>query len=126
MAHPKLTEDDDNFLKVPQDATLIFAGASGTETWIERACDTVVRIGVKTVAAAISAGATLEACVEIGGDIAHGLDGPAPAETQLRASQAVQTLARAGERLAFRAYPKASGAQVLRTVVWAADMKREG
>src|SRR6202021_2488524 len=36
MAHNKLNEDDDNFLQVPQDATLIFAGLGGTETWIER------------------------------------------------------------------------------------------
>lgn len=125
MAHFKLNEDDDNFLQVPQDGTLIFAGASGTETWIERAQDCVVRIGVKSVAVATSPGGALEVCVEIGGDAAKGQDGPSPIDAQLRASQAVQVLVKAGQRVAFRAYPKASGAQVLRTVVWAADMRRE-
>jgi hypothetical protein len=122
MAHFKLNEDDDHFLQVPQDATLIFAGLGGTETWIERAQDQVVRIGVKSVGVATAGGGALEVCVEIGSDVAKGQDGPAAAESQLRASQAVQTLVKAGERLAFRAYPKATDAHVLRTVVWAADM----
>ena len=122
MAHFKLNEDDDRFLQVPQDATLIFAGLGGTETWIERAQDQVVRIGVKSVGVATGGGGALEVCVEIGSDVAKGQDGPAAAETQLRASQAVQTLVKAGERLAFKAYPKATDAHVLRTVVWAADM----
>ncbi len=122
MAHHKLNEDDDHFLQVPQDATLIFAGLSGTETWIERAQDAVVRIGIKSVGVATSGGGSLEVCVEIGGDTAKGQDGPSPIETQLRASQAVQVLVKAGERVAFKAYPKPSDTQVLRTVVWAADM----
>jgi hypothetical protein len=119
MAHHKLNEDDDNFLQVPQDATLIFAGLGGTETWIERAEDSVVRIGVKSVGVATSGGGALEVC---GGDTAKGQDGPAPLDAQLRASQAVQVLVKAGERVAFKAYPNPSGVQVLRTVVWAADM----
>jgi hypothetical protein len=125
MAHHKLNEDDDNFLQVPQDATLIFAGLGGTETWIERAQDCVVRIGVKSVAVATSGGGALEVCVAIGGDIAKGQDGPSPLDAQLRASQAVQVLVRAGERVAFKAYPNPTGAQLLRTVVWAADMASE-
>jgi hypothetical protein len=121
-AHFKLNEDDNNFLQVPADGTLIFAGASGTETFIERAEDTVVRIGLKSVGVATASGGTLEVCVEIDGAQAKGQDGPSPLETQLRASQAVQVLVKAGERLAFKAYPTASNAQVLRTVVWASDM----
>jgi hypothetical protein len=85
MAHFKLNEDDDRFLQVPQDATLIFAGLGGTETWIERAEDQVVRIGVKSVGVATAGDAALEVCVEIGSDVAKGQDGPAAAETQLRA-----------------------------------------
>ena len=122
MAHFKLNEDDDRFLQVPQDATLIFAGLGGTETWIERAEDQVVRIGVKSVGVATAGGAALEVCVEIGSDVAKGQDGPAAADTQLRASQAVQTLVKAGQRLAFKAYPNPTSTHVLRTVVWAADM----
>jgi hypothetical protein len=122
MAHFKLNEDDDRFLQVPQDATLIFAGLGGTETWIERAEDQVVRIGVKSVGVATAGDGALEVCVEIGADIARGRDGPAAADTQLRASQAVQTLVKAGQRLAFKAYPRPTSVQVLRTVVWAADM----
>jgi hypothetical protein len=34
-------------------------------------------------------------------------------------------LVRAGERLAFKAYPVASNAQVLKTIVWAADFKSD-
>jgi hypothetical protein len=94
MAHFKLNEDDDRFLQVPQDATLIFAGLGGTETWIERAEDQVVRIGVKSVGIATASGGALEVCVEIGSDVAKGQDGPAAAETQLRASQAVQRWSR--------------------------------
>ena len=122
MAHFKLNEDDDRFLQVPSDATLIFAGLGGTETWIERAENQVVRIGVKSVGVATAGGGALEVCVEIGGDVARGQDGPSAPETQLRASQAVQTLVKAGERLSFKAYPKATDAHVLRTVVWAADI----
>ena len=125
MAHHKLNEDDDNVLQVPQDATLIFAGLGGTETWIERAEDSVVRIGVKSVGVATSGGGALEVCVAINGDTAKGQDGPSPLDAQLRASQAVQVLVKAGERVAFKAYPNPSGVQVLRTVVWAADMVPE-
>ena len=54
MAHFKMNEADEKFLSLPQDATLIFAGTSGTETWIERERDTIVRIFLKSVAIATS------------------------------------------------------------------------
>jgi hypothetical protein len=37
----------------------------------------------------------------------------------------VQVLVKAGQRLSFKAYPKATNAHVLRTIVWTADMKTE-
>jgi hypothetical protein len=122
MAHFKLSEAGEDFLKLPQDVAVLFAGASGTETWIERDRDMVVRIAIKSVAVATSDEGTLQVCIEIGGDSAKGQDGPAPLETQLRASQSVQVLVKAGERVAFKAYPNASNAQVLRTIVWASDL----
>lgn len=124
MAHFKLNDVDEKFLILPQGATLIFAGTSGTETWIERERDTVVRISVKSVAVATSGDGALEACIEIAGASAKGKDGPAPIETQLRVSQSVQVLVKAGERLAFKAYPTASNAQLLRTIVWTSDLER--
>jgi len=126
MAHFKLSDVDEKFLHTPQDATLIFAGASGTETFIERDRDTVVRISVKSVGVATAEGGSLQVCIDIDGQSASGQDGPAEIETQLRASQGVQVLVKAGQRLAFKAYPKASNAQVLRTIVWTADMKHDG
>jgi len=123
MSHYKLNDADEHFLNVPQGGALISAGASGTETWIERDRDMVVRIAVHTVAVATAEAGSVEVCIEIGGDRARGQDGPAPVETTLRASQSVQVLVKAGERLAFKAYPNASHAMVLRTVVWAADLK---
>jgi hypothetical protein len=121
MARFKMTDIDDAFLAVPRDASLIFAGAGGTETWIERDHDVVVRIGVKSVAIAVADGGSLEVCIDIDGRSAKGQDGPAPIESQLRTSQSVQVLVKAGERLAFKAYPTAADAQILRTIVWAAD-----
>ena len=123
MAHFKLNDVDEKFLNVPEGATLIFAGTSGTETWIERETDTVVRISVKSVAVATSENGALEACIEIAGATAKGQDGPAPIETQLRVSQSVQVLVKAGQRISFKAYPSASNAQLLRTVVWASDLE---
>ncbi len=121
MARFKMNDTDDAFLAVTSDASLIFAGAGGTETWIERNHDVVVRIGVKSVAVAVADGGSLEVCIDIDGRSARGQDGPAPIESQLRTSQGVQVLVKAGERLAFKAYPNAADAQVLRTIVWAAD-----
>ena len=125
MAHYKLNDADENFLKIPLDAQVIFAGAGGTETWIERDRDSVVRIEVKAIAVATSDGGTLQACIQIGEDSAKGEDGPFPADGQLRASQSVQVLVKGGERLAFKAYPYATNAKVMRTIVWAADLKTQ-
>ena len=125
MAHFKLHEADEKFLAVPQAGTLVFAGAGGTQTWIEREKDTVVRITLQSVAVATAQDGALEVCIKIGEDCARGQDGPAPVETQLRASQSVQVLAKAGERVAFSACPVATSAQVLRTVVWTSDLKHE-
>jgi hypothetical protein len=125
MARFKLTDADENFLKMPQGGALISAGSSGTETWIERDRDMVVHISIKSVAVATADGGTLQVCIDLGGDTAKGQDGPSPLDAQLRASQAVQVLVKAGERVAFKAYPNPSGVQVLRTVVWAADMVPE-
>ena len=125
MATYKLHEADETFLNIPQDGTMLFAGTSGTETWIERERDTVVRLVVKSVGVATADGGALQVVIDIGPDSAKGQDGPAAADTPLRASQSVQVLVKAGQRLAFKAYPKAEGAQVLRTVVWAGDLKVE-
>jgi hypothetical protein len=122
MAHIKLNETDENFLKIPDDGVLLFTGASGTETWIERERDVVVRIGIKSVAAATSDAAILGVRIDIGDDSAKGQDGPAPVETSLHASQAVQVLVKAGQRLSIKAYPHAENARILRTVVWAGDL----
>jgi hypothetical protein len=124
-AHFKLTEEDDSFLAAPQGASLLFAGASGTETWIERSQDAVVRIGVQSVAVATAAGGTLGVSIEVDGRAAKGQDGPAPIEYRLSASQSVQVLVKGGERIAFKAYPTADNAQILRTVVWASDLKSD-
>jgi hypothetical protein len=125
MARFKLNETDEDFLKLPQGAALISAGSSGTETWIERDRDMVVHIAIKSVAVVTAEGGTLQVCIQMGGDSAKGEDGPAPLETQLHASQSVQVLVKAGERLAFKAFPVATNAQVLKTIVWAADFKSE-
>jgi len=125
MAHFKLNEADETFLAAPQDAVLIFAGASGTETWIERNKDVTVRIVVKSVATATGDNAALEVCIQMGDACARGQDGPSPLETQLRASQSVQVVVKAGERLNFKAYPNATNAKVLRTVIFTADMNSD-
>lgn len=125
MARYKLNDADEDFLKMPSGAALISAGSSGTETWIERDRDMVVHIAIKSVAIATADGGTLEACIDMGGRTAKGKDGPLPLESQLHASQSVQVLVKAGERLAFKAYPVADNAEVLKTVVWAADFKSE-
>ena len=123
MATHKLNDDDDRFVQVPPDAVLMFAGASGTETWIERDRDATVRIIAKAVAVTTAEGGTLEMCIEVKGGCARGEDGPGPIDHRLRASQSVQVVVKAGERLAFKAYPKANNATVLRTVVSAAEVK---
>jgi hypothetical protein len=123
MAHMKLNEADDDFLSVPQAAVMIASGVSGTETFIERDKDTTVRIVLQTVAFAASDSAKLKSCIEIGDAQAFGEDGPAPAEHHLQSVQSVQVVVKAGERLGFKAYPIASGATVLKTVVYTADLR---
>ena len=125
MAHFKMSEADEKFLSLPQDATLIFSGTSGTETWIEREKDTIVRIFLKSVAIATSDAGSLEACIEIAGASAKGQDGPSSLEAPLRVSQSVQILVKAGQRLAFKAYPTARDAHLLRTIVWTSDLEHE-
>ena len=52
----KLSDDDNHFLEAPAGAALLSTGASGTESRIERAQDTVVRIGIENVAVVTSRG----------------------------------------------------------------------
>jgi hypothetical protein len=125
VAHFKMNEADEKFLGLPPDSTLLFAGTSGTETWIERERDTIVRIFLKSVAIATSDSGSLEACIEIGDASAKGKDGPSSIETQLRVSQSVQILVKAGQRLAFKAYPTARDAQLQRTIVYTSDLEHE-
>lgn len=123
-AHFKLSEQDAHFLDAPKGAEILFAGSSGTQTWIERAQESVVRIGIQAVGVAVGEGASLAVCIEVGDQSALGEDGPAPIETHLNASQSVQLVVKPGERLAFKAYPKGENVQVLRTIVWASDLGR--
>jgi hypothetical protein len=123
-AHFKLDEEEAHFLAAPEGAAQLFAGASGTETWIERAEDTVVRLSVQAVAVATGEGGSLEVCIELNGAAAKGRDGPAPTDYRLSAGQSVEVMVKGGERLSFKAYPTAQNAMILRTVVWASDMKR--
>jgi hypothetical protein len=123
-AHFKLDEEETRFLAAPDGAAQLFAGASGTETWIERAEDTIVRLSVQAVAVATGEGGSLEVCIELNGAAAKGRDGPAPTDYRLSAGQSVEVMVKGGERLSFKAYPTADHAKILRTVVWAADMKR--
>lgn len=122
MAHYKMNAEDDAFLQVPREASLLFAGAAATETWIERSVDTVVRLSVNSVAIATADGGTLEVVIDVDGAQAKGRDGPAAIEGQLRARQGVQVLVRAGEKLAIKAYVQADNAVVMRTIAWAADL----
>lgn len=121
-AHFKITDEDKGFLATPAGAAVLFAGSSGTQTWIERAEDSVVRLGVQSVGVATGDGGSLSVAIEVGGEVAKGEDGPAPMENRLSASQSVQVLVKSGERVAFKAYPSGQNAQVLRTVVWALDL----
>ena len=122
MAHFKLNDADEKFLQVPQDGVLVFAGSSGTESFIERDRDATVRIVVKAIGAATADNGVLGVTVEVGGAKASGQDGPFPNESTLRASQSVQVMVKAGQRLTFKAYPTPANAMVLRTVVSIADM----
>jgi hypothetical protein len=122
-ARYKVNDDEERFLAAPDGASLLFAGSSGTESWIERAEDTVVRLGMQAVAVTTTEGGVLELAIEVGDAAAKGHDGPAPIETRLSACQSLQVLVKAGERVTFKATPSGDGVQVLRTVVWSSDMK---
>jgi hypothetical protein len=122
MASYKLSEADESFLEPPQGALLISVGASGTESFLERATEVTVRIVLQAVGVATADGGVLEACIEIGDASARGEDGPAPADTRLHAAQSVQVVVKPGERLTFRAFPRSAGARVLRAVVWTSDL----
>ena len=122
--HFKLNETDDQFLAIPSGASVLFSGSTGTETWIERAQDGVVRIGIQSVGVATAEGGALAVCIELGGQEAKGSDGPVKIEEHLKSSQAIQLLVKAGERVAFKAHPTADRAQILRTVVWASDLAK--
>ena len=123
MAHFKLQEDDHAFLNVPDGAVMVAAGVSGAETWIERDKDVTVRIVLQSVAVATGDDARLEAVIDIGEGSARGEDGPAAADSHLQAMQSVQVVVKQGERLSFKAYPRAINAKVMRTVVYTADLK---
>ena len=62
-ARYKVNDDEEQFLAAPAGASLLFAGSSGTESWIERAEDTVVRLGMQAVAVATSEGGVLELAI---------------------------------------------------------------
>ena len=121
-AHFKVTDEDKGFLATPSGAAVLFAGSSGTQTWIERAEDCVVRIGIQSVGVATAEGGSLAVSIEVGDQTASGEDGPAPIEQHLNAGQSIQLLAKGGERIAFKAYPSGHDAQILRTVVWVSDL----
>lgn len=123
MAHFKLNEADDTFLEPPQGALLVSSGVNGTESWIERDKDVTVRIVVSTVAIATSDGATLTARIDVNGASAAAEDGPASADTHLQVVQSVQVVIKAGERVSFKAGPQSTGAKVMKTVVYASDVK---
>ena len=127
MANDKLTDEDDAFLALPKDALLLSSGVSGAETWVERDKTATVRLVVSTVAVATGSAATLKAVIDLGGgDHAIAEDGPASPDDhhrRLQATVSVQVVVREGERLKFRAYPEPQGARVLKTVVYAAEIK---
>jgi hypothetical protein len=123
MAHFKLHEDDHAFLNVPDGAVMVSAGVSGAETWIERDKDVTVRIVLQSVAIATGDDARLEAVIDIGDSSARCEDGPTAADGHLQVMQSVQVVVKQGERLSFKAYPRAINAKVMRTVVYTADQK---
>jgi hypothetical protein len=75
------------------------------------------------VAVATGEGGSLEVCIELDGAVAKGRDGPAPTDYRLSAGQSVEVMVKGGERLSFKAFPTADHAMILRTIVWAADIK---
>jgi hypothetical protein len=122
MAHFKLNEEDDGFLETPQGGLLVASGVDGADTFIERAQDATVRVVIASVAIATADGATLESVIEVDGARAHGAAGPAPADTHLQSIQSVQVVVKPGQRVTFKAYPSASNARVLKTVIYTHDL----
>jgi uncharacterized protein (TIGR02284 family) len=119
--HFKLNDDDNRFLEVPKGASVLSTGSAGTEGSLERAEDTVVRIGIQSVGVAISQGGSLSVTIEAGDSSSKGRDGPAPMEQHLAAGQSVEVLVKAGAALPFKACATPENAQLLRTVVWSLD-----
>ncbi len=128
MAHDKLSESDEGFLDLPQGAVLVSAGVNGTESFIERDKTATVRIVITTVAIAAAGGSTLDAVIEIDGEIARAQDGPINTDhhMHLQAVQSVQIVVKEGERVKFKAYPQANGGRVLRTMVYTTEIKSAG
>jgi uncharacterized protein (TIGR02284 family) len=118
----KLSDDDNHFLEAPAGSAVLASGASGTESRIERAQDSVVRIGIQAVAVATSQGGSLAVTIEAGDSASKGRDGPSAIEQHLTAGQSVDVLVKAGAALAFKAYATPDNAQLLRTVVWSLDV----
>lgn len=123
--HDKLNESDEGFLDPPDGALLLGEGVDGAETWIERDRTATVRIVVATVAVAHGGQGVLDAVIEMQGGTARAQDGPRSAEDHhqhLQAVVSVQAVVKEGERLSFKAYPRAQGARVLRTVVYTTEV----
>jgi uncharacterized protein (TIGR02284 family) len=121
--HFKLNDNDDHFLDVPNGSAVLSTGTRGTESSIARSEDTVVRIGIRSVAVATSQGGSLSVTIEAGDSSSKGRDGPAPMEHHLAASQSLEVLVKAGTALPFKAYAAPEDAQLLRTVVWSLDVR---
>lgn len=124
--HDKLNESDEGFLEPPDGALLLGEGVDGAESWIERDRTATVRVVVATVAVAHGGQGTLDAVIEVAGSAAaRAQDGPRSAEDHhqhLQAVVSVQAVVKEGERLSFKAYPRAQGARVLRTVVYTTEV----
>lgn len=118
----KLNDDDNRFLEPPSGSAVLSAGAGETNSSIVRAKDTIVRIGIQSVAVATSQGGSLSVTIEVGDSSSNGRDGPAPMEHHLAASQSLEVLVKAGAPLAFKACASPEDAQLLRTVVWSLDV----
>jgi uncharacterized protein (TIGR02284 family) len=118
----ELNDADNRFLAVPAGAAVLSAGSSGTEGRIQRSEETVVRIGIQSVAVATSQGGRLSLSIEAGGNASSGHDGPGQIEQHLTASGSLEVLVKAGDALAFKAWATPEDAQLLRTVVWSIDV----
>ena len=125
MAQDKLNESDEGFIDLPQGAVQVSAGVNGTESFLERDKTATVRIVISTVAVAAAGGSTLDAVIEVDGEVARAQDGPINTDhhQHLQAVQSVQIVVKEGERVKFKAYPQAQGARVLRTSVYTTEIK---